>query len=85
MARAPDCSGALHLGLLVLDLSSIRQTFSGVVEFRVLPARANNKGPTSAGPEENHEEGFYANGGIYNPLNTQTWESIISFPSDYVR
>ena len=36
----------------------------------------HNKGPASAGPEEN-EEGFYANGGIYKPATYSSVQSTI--------
>jgi hypothetical protein len=76
MGRATDCSGALHLGLQNFDLSSIRQT------SRALPSYACHwfgpqQRPRFRGPEEN-EEGFYANGGIYNPLLTQACRAPFS-------
>jgi hypothetical protein len=56
---------------------------SGALPVPRVPGLGHNKSPASAGPED--EEGFYANGGIYNPLPSQTSKSTISFPSDYVR
>ena len=81
MGRATDCSGVLHLGLRGLDLSSIKANASGFAEFRVSPA-GQTKAPLPQGPRRTIEEGFYANGEIYNPPLTQTWKSTISFPSD---
>ena len=73
MGRATDCSGVLHLGLRGLDLSSIKANASGFAEFRVSPA-GQTKAPLPQGQGEPFEEGFYANGEIYNSLPTQNVE-----------
>jgi hypothetical protein len=49
----------------------------GLCRVPRVPDSGDDKGPASAGPEgEPFEEGlfFYANGGIHNPLLTQTWK-----------
>src|SRR5262245_18774817 len=73
MGLATDCSGVLHLGLQGLDLSSIRQT-PRALPSSACPRLGKLKAPLPQGQGEPFEEGFYANGEIYNSLPTQNVE-----------
>jgi hypothetical protein len=67
MGRATDCSGALHLGLQGLDISS-KGKRPGLCRVPVSPARATTKAPLPRGQRTNHSGELNADGGIYNPL-----------------
>src|SRR5215469_503492 len=63
-------TSAFKVSIYHLDRANV----SGFSEFRVSPARATTKAPLPRGQRRNHSEGFYANGGIHNPLPIQTWK-----------